>query len=97
MFPDISDVGVEWRIMGFRIRTATVLLTYAGGITAAVTFMISSWIAGIILLLTLLAAFLWTVFVYHFDSNLTLRETTLISLIIGASRNRYISNETPED
>ncbi|TXH10727.1 MAG: hypothetical protein E6R04_04515 [Spirochaetes bacterium] len=97
MFPDISNVGVEWRIMGFRIRTATVLFVYAGGISGAVMFMLSAWAAVGIILMTFLLAMAWTVFVYHFDPKLTLREMTLVSLIIKAARHRYLSNETVED
>lgn len=97
MFPNISDYGVEWRIQGFRIRATTVLFVYGGGLLASAMFVLSPWVGVPVAVFTLLFAFLWTVFVYRYDPNLTIRESTLIRLIFSASKKRYINNETTED
>lgn len=97
LFDDISDISVEWRIQGFRIRTLLALWVFIGGFIGGTLILVSAWLGGAVLAFVIAVAAMFAVYTYRNDPDLVLGEITMVSLLWKGSRNRYTNNETEED
>lgn len=98
MFPrKTTSIAVEWRVMGFRVRTAHALFVFVGGFASAGMFALNSWLGLVSLLLTGLVALAVAGYIYRNDRELVLGEMTLLSLLWNGTRKRYSNNEAQEE
>lgn len=98
MFPrKTTSVAVEWRVMGFRIRTIQALIVFIGGFVGAALFALNAWVGLFVLLLVSAVALALSAYIYRNDPELVLGEITLVRLLWNGTRNRYTNNETQED
>lgn len=94
LFPDNSNVAIEWRIKGFRIRTMLAMWVFAGGFLGAVLFVVSTWAGAAGLLVTAIGAFTFAAYTYRVDPELVLSEGTMLRLLWRGVRQRFTTNET---
>ncbi len=97
LFPDNSNVAIEWRIKGFRIRTMLALWVFAGGFLGGVLFVVSAWAGAVVMLITAACAFLFAAYTYRVDPELVLSEGTMLRLLWRGVRRRFSNNDSHRD
>jgi hypothetical protein len=97
LFADVSSVAVEWRVLGFRLRTLLVLWVFFWIFVGGAVTMWSGLAGTAILLGAAALAFMFVVYVNRNDPELVLRETTMLRLLWSGNRHRIRTNDPVRD
>lgn len=97
LFPDVSSVAVEWRLLGFRLRTLGVLWCFFWVFTGSALLLVSTALGLTVIASGLLAALFVVGYTNRYDPELVMRETTVLKLLWSSTRNRLRTNDPVRD